>query len=177
MDIKWKRVLHRGQKRITIDFPYNQDFANILRRDLDAKWSRTLRVWHMEDTQENIDKALLIIEKNKLNKKKQTYPTIVKTPTKQAPTIPKDIIIDIIGSKILVKMPKSDADIQFVTSIKYAKWIRDQFIWQIPHYGDNLDRIKKYFSGRIERFTEHTMHEVNINTTTTIQVKKDTLII
>lgn len=205
MDIQWKRILHRGEKRISIDFPYNQVFANLLHREVDAKWSRTLRNWHMADTQVNIDKALLIIESIKREKTLSDEKNKIKQPTSESillksesipqmaeiiPPVkpdfventpqnpfPKDIIIDVIGSKILIKMPKRDADVQFITSIRYAKWIRDQFIWQIPHYGDNLDRIKKYFSGRTERFTEHTMHDVSIDGTSTIQVKKGSLAI
>lgn len=212
MDIQWKRILHGGEKRISIDFPYNQSFANLLRREVDAKWSRTLRNWHMADTQANIDKALLIIEnikkekafsveKNKIKqpkseailpKREAILPTAEIIPPKKVSTppmkadfvenrpqnpFPKDIIIDVIGSKILIKMPKRDADVQFITAIRYAKWIRDQFIWQIPHYGDNLDRIKKYFLNRIERFTEHTLHDVSVDPTTTVQVKKGAIAI
>src|SRR5690606_21890320 len=69
------------------------------------------------------------------------------------------------------------ADVQFITGIKYVKWIRDQFVWKIPHYGDNLDRLKRYFAGRIERYTEHTMHNVHIDTSTKISLQQGSLAI
>lgn len=184
MNPTWSRILHGGENRIKIDFPYNQTFANILRAEVNAKWSKTHRAWHIADTQLNIDKVLLIVErlrkqessgqKNVGNQSTRPEPIPIAS---SSPPMPKDIIIEVIGSKILIKMPKRDADVQFVTGIKYAKWIRDQFIWQIPHYGENLGRIKRYFADRIERFTEHALHNVSIDATTTIQVKKDSLTI
>ena len=184
MKITWGRILHRGEKRIKIDFPYNQAFADLLRHGANAKWSRSLRTWHIADSRADFDKVLVIVEKfnrEKIladNKTPQSQSAIKESGTsKLPPTLPRDITIEVIGNKILVKMPKRDADVQFITSLKYAKWIRDQFIWQIPHFGDNLDRIKRYFSERIERFTEHTLHDVQIDTTTKIQVKKGTMAI
>ena len=138
----------------------------------------------MDDNQANIDKALLIIErlnrdKLLLNKNNQSRSARLTNSTENKPpaTLPKEFIIDVMGSKILLKMPKRDADVQFITAIRYVKWIREQFIWQTPHYGDNLDRIRKYFFGRIERFTEHTLHDVSVDSTTIIQVKKGSMAI
>ena len=37
METKWERMLNRGQKIISIDFPFNQYFATILRNEVDAK--------------------------------------------------------------------------------------------------------------------------------------------
>lgn len=183
MKITWGRILHRGEKRIKIDFPYNQSFAKLLRHGTSAKWSRSLRTWHIADNKADFDKVLGVLEK--FNRAKPpadnapgSPPAIKASGTTVVPIpLPRDIIIEVIGNKILVKMPKRDADVQFITSMKYAKWMRDQFIWQIPHYGDNLDRIKRYFVERTERFTEHTLHDVQIDATKKIQVKKGTMAI
>ena len=176
MEIKWKRILHKGQKRISIDFPYNQHFTKLIRQRLKAKWSHSLRIWHIADHQANIAEAKLIIEEMK---KRKTSPA-TKTPVsenKSQPTPIKNVIIEVIGSKIIVKMPKNDQDVKFITSLRYAKWIRDQFIWQIPHYGDNLNLIKTYFSNRIERLTIHTVHDINIDASKTISIKKGSIVI
>lgn len=173
MEIKWKRILHKGQKRISIDFPYNQHFTKLIRQRLKAKWSHSLRIWHIVDHQANIDEALLIIKEMK----QLNTPTPFASENKIQSTTIKDVIIEVIGSKIVVKMPKNNQDIKFITSMKYVKWIRDQFIWQIPHYGDNLNLIKTYFSNRIERLTIHTVHDINIDASKTISIKKGSIVI
>ena len=111
-----------------------------------------------ENTAENIEKVKVLVKhiNQKANLpdekvKEQTVPGKQSLPRPAPPSLPQDIVIEVIGSSIIVKMPKRNADVQFITGIKYVKWIRDQFVWKIPHYGDNLDRLKRYFAGRIER--------------------------
>lgn len=56
------------------------------------------------------------------------------------------INITIYPKVIEIKMPKDEADIQFIRSFKYAKWISSQFCWTIPNYARNADLLKSYFS-------------------------------
>lgn len=63
MSIRWSKVQHRGAQRIKIEFPYNQILSSALRDEADARWSRTLKAWHVEDTPANIEKVLAIVTK------------------------------------------------------------------------------------------------------------------
>ncbi|NEN22151.1 hypothetical protein G3O08_01370 [Cryomorpha ignava] len=63
MEISWSRVMHRGAERIKIDFPYNQKLSNAIRAEAGARWSKTLKAWHVKDSNENIEKILVIVEK------------------------------------------------------------------------------------------------------------------
>lgn len=56
------------------------------------------------------------------------------------------ISITIYPKVIEIKMPKNEADIQFVRSFKYAKWNSAQFCWTIPNYARNADLLTSYFS-------------------------------
>lgn len=76
---------------------------------------------------------------------------------------PRPIEVEIIGRKIILKMPKNEADIQFIRSIQYAKWNKDGFFWDVPHYPGNLERIKQYFGERISKLTEREELEVKIS--------------
>lgn len=75
---------------------------------------------------------------------------------------PRPIEVEIIGRKIILKMPKNEADIQFIRSIQYTRWNKEGFFWDVPHYPGNLERIKQYFGERISKLTEHEQIEVKI---------------
>jgi len=47
-------------------------------------------------------------------------------------------------------MPKNDADVQFVLGIRYSQWNKEGYYWRIPRYGDNVERIRKYFGNRLQ---------------------------
>jgi integrase/recombinase XerD len=59
------------------------------------------------------------------------------------------IYVEVIGRRILVKMPKNDTDVKFLTTLRYARWEKTFFLWSIPHYPGNLEMIKNYFGSRI----------------------------
>ena len=59
------------------------------------------------------------------------------------------IEIRVFGRKILLRMPKNEADIHFVKGIIYARWNQNQFLWEVPHYPGNLEKLKEYFGDRI----------------------------
>lgn len=42
-------------------------------------------------------------------------------------------------------MPKDDVDIVFVKSITNAKRNQKSFVWVIPHYPGNLEKLVNYF--------------------------------
>jgi hypothetical protein len=45
--MKASLLIHKDEKRIKIDFPYNNDISFKLRQIPDAKWSKTHRAWHI----------------------------------------------------------------------------------------------------------------------------------
>lgn len=48
-----KALKHRGQKRIALSFPYNDELQKKVRTIPDSRWSHNLRAWHIPDTPEN----------------------------------------------------------------------------------------------------------------------------
>lgn len=73
---------------------------------------------------------------------------------------PRPISVEIIGRKIILRLPKNEADIQFIRGIQYARWNKEGFFWEIPHYPGNLEKIKGYFGDRLTQITERPMIEV-----------------
>ncbi|MBC6368722.1 site-specific tyrosine recombinase/integron integrase [Algoriphagus sp. AK58] len=61
--------------------------------------------------------------------------------------------------KIFLKMPKIEADVDFVRSLRYSHWNGESFHWEIPNYPGNLDKIKYYFGPRISNIEETSQPE------------------
>ncbi len=76
----------------------------------------------------------------------------------------QNVIIDVIGKNILIKIPKKEEDTKFLASIKYCRWDGKQKIWIVPNYGDNLDLIKSYFKTRILQLNIHQRIEIKEDT-------------
>lgn len=68
---------------------------------------------------------------------------------------PKPIQAEVIGKRIILKMPKSDADVKFVLTLRYSKWNREGYFWEIPHYPGNLERIQQHFGERLSPVIRH----------------------
>ena len=73
----------------------------------------------------------------------------------------RPITIEIFGRKIILKIPKNESDIKFIRSIQYARWNKEGFHWEIPHYPGNLELLKGYLGDRLTQITEHAQIEVS----------------
>jgi site-specific recombinase XerD len=73
-------------------------------------------------------------------------------------------------------MPKVLADVKLVTSIKYARWNKTNWFWEIPNYPGNLDLLKDYFGDRINELVVHDTIEIEVNETT-VQIRPNELLI
>jgi len=187
MDLKCTEILHRGEARLCLDFPYNQAFTTYLKSEFDAKWSKTHRAWHVADTATNRDKIADIIRRLEIRKRKAANKEnpVTDKPAEIEKPLPKeikalslaDVVIEVMGRKILLKMPKRDADVKFVTGLRYARWNKSDFLWEIPNYPGNLDALKSHFAGRLARLTEHEMYEVAVDANEKIPSRKGDVII
>lgn len=73
---------------------------------------------------------------------------------------PRPIEIEINGRKILLRIPKNEADIQFIRSIPYVRWIKEGYCWEIPNYPGNLEKLKGYLGERLTHIIERPQKEV-----------------
>ena len=46
------KIIHKGESRIKVGFPYNQEIASLIKQIADAKWSKTYGAWHIPYTSE-----------------------------------------------------------------------------------------------------------------------------
>ncbi len=160
------KIIHREENRLKIDFPYNQQIARIIKEVDDVRWSKTHRAWHAPDTADVLGQL------------KQAFPGIVfdfeppeaETKTNEmARPLPQQVVqrqtndfidfskihVEVIGKKIFIKMPKNDADVKFILTLRFSHWDKLNFVWVVPSYAGTLEMIKNYFGNRIFKLTEH----------------------
>ncbi len=179
--IKATKIIHKEETRIKVDFPYNQAMVMLLRQIEGAKWSKTHSAWHIPYTKEAFGKLKLLFpdltfetkpkELEKAEKNVETNSTqILKTKTEHKPIektqeLPQmsSILIEVLGRKIILKLPKNELDTKFILTFRYAIWDKSQRFWVVPNYPNNLELIKEFFKDRISKITIH--NEIEVKTT------------
>ena len=167
------KITHNNEIRIKVDFPYNQAIAQKLKSIDSCKWSKNLKAWHIAYSKTDLDQLYSLFPEISIDIVKEEINTLEQTKTEQSfdpksePEIQKHqdkntlfsiphrdngIHVRILGRKIIVKMPKNDVDVKFVTNIKYSRWDKGNFWWVVPNYPGNIDLIHEYFKNRINTF-------------------------
>lgn len=156
-----KTILHNGQHRIAVYFENSAELNSRFKKLQDAKWSNTLKVWHLPDTEEN-RKLFKIATSKPVNKDSfQKNLATIKLITPINQPLPefknqieqnhflKDVTIEADTKKIIIKLPKNETDTQFIVSLRYSRWDKKSFCWIVPNYKNNLNLLKSYFGTRI----------------------------
>jgi integrase/recombinase XerD len=176
--IKTTRIFHRGEERLKLEFPYNTVVAAHIKQLPRAAWSQTHKAWHIPFTDESVGGLLKIFPDTVINCSTENKPAAESLPPATSP-IPAPAVtpgssfadrnrikIEVIGRKIILKLPKNDADIKFINSLKYSRWDGRMFSWEIPNYPGNLDMLKDYFGNRIDELLIHEKFDVSAHNET-----------
>ncbi len=169
--MKATKVEHHSEFRIRIDFIYDNTTVGLIKQIDGARWSQSLQAWHLPYTKEAFTKLKELFPDVEYTtphaakegadvescspKGKPDENRELKSPAEAKSEVDADIIIGIYPKVIFVKMPKNEADIQFLRSFRFARWLPDLFCWQLPNYGQNARLIRNYFNGRQVSVTEH----------------------
>jgi integrase/recombinase XerD len=162
MKIIVSKISYKGSDRIRIEMPYNAEITETIKRIPDAKWSMTLKSWHIPYTKE----AYLLLRK--------AFPDVE---IQKNVSSKKDVSIEVAGRRIFLKMPKNNTDVQFVRSFRYANWDANAFVWIIPHYKNNLDLLKDYFGERLESVNILPQFEVQSSRSEKRILEKDSVLL
>ena len=182
--IKTEIIVHRDQQRVKLDFAYDSSISNKIKQIEGAAWSKTHRAWHIPCNQKSIDQLKVHFPDLVLPvlfKKEESIPPEPVFAVKANETAVKNnrnsITIEVIGRKILLKLPKNESDIKFINTLKYSRWDGRMFCWEIPNYPGNLDLIKDYFNDRIDGMVIHESYDINVNSETRTIGNKGLIII
>lgn len=50
--MKATKIIHKNENRIKVDFPFDSKIAATLKQIIDARWSQSLKAWHIPYTEE-----------------------------------------------------------------------------------------------------------------------------
>lgn len=165
--IEVSKINHKEETRIKVDCPYNQEYITLLRQIEGAKWSQTHKAWHIPYTKEAFGRLksffpeITIPEKAKkqIKEKAQSVATLRQTEKEILPHTPS-VLVEVIGRKIILKLPKNELDTKFILALRFSKWDKVHRVWLIPNFSNNLELIKEYFKDRISKITIHKEIEV-----------------
>jgi len=159
------KINHRGIDRIKLEMPFNLEINKLIRQIPDARWSKTMKSWHIPFTPSAYHLLLKLIPEIEIQtkpfsseaqeKKSSTLPQpstkseINRPDTNRNNSITKDVSIEVTGRRIFIRMPPNNTDIQFIRSFHYSYWDDKAFVWIVPHYNNSLDLLKDYFSSRL----------------------------
>ena len=97
--MKATRIVHRDEERIRVDFPYNEELTSKIRQIPDARWSSTLKTWHIPYSNASYDQLISAFPdlKNEYNQLKNSFLG--------------DITITVSQKSILLRMPKNETEL------------------------------------------------------------------
>jgi site-specific recombinase XerD len=186
--MKASKIIHKGEKRIKVNFPYNSEIASRLKQIQDARYSATHRAWHIPYTKGAFDQLKDLFPDVEYpqkvasiqNETGEGFPSPVG-PNLNGEKIPlknnTGVSIIVFGRKIAVKLPKNELDTRFLLGLRYSRWDARQFCWVVPNYPGNLDLIKDYFKERVTELVVHDGFETNTGTNVERKIGKNDLLI
>jgi site-specific recombinase XerD len=181
--IKVKRVLHRNESRIKVEFVYNREISEKLKSISGCSWSKTLMAWHIPDTKEAEEKLKLlfpeieIIDYDTDEKTEEHEVAKTKSGNQELKNENTSISIFVTGRRILIKLPKNVADVRFLISLRYSRWDPKQFCWIIPNYPGNLELLKDFFKDRIKELSTREEMEFDVGKLEVREIKKNELLV
>ncbi len=183
--MKASKIFHKGQYRIKVDFPYNIELANLIKQIEGAKWSKSYSAWHIPYTKKAFEKLKELFPDIEYSQKKSKIENTDNYPLKKGIaegsginyiSNDKVISVEVLNKKIILRMPKNDDDIRFVLSLRYSRWNKKEFFWEIPNYPQYLDLIKKHFKERLNTIIINKENESS-SKKNQIKINKNELII
>ncbi|GAB1404456.1 hypothetical protein MASR1M74_16350 [Lentimicrobium sp.] len=66
MKIKISKQNHRDEPRLKLEFNYNQTLIALVKQIEGAKWSRTMKAWHVPDTSETLSQSKVLLVEHEL---------------------------------------------------------------------------------------------------------------
>ncbi len=175
--ITYKKV-HSGESRIIVDFQYDRSIIEKVKQITGATWSKTLKAWHIPYNANALDTLIALMGNENLEL--STDVSALNKYEKAAQenrNRQKSVKIDVLNRKIRIYLPKNEEDIKFIRGLRYSRWLKSDFCWEVPDYPGNLDLIKDYFGDRIEALTLFDAMDVKTGGTGKQDIKRNEVLL
>ena len=146
--MKIKKITHKGEIRIAIEFAYNQDFVQKIKEINGAKWSNTLKLWHIPYSKESFNQLLSFFSDISIEKGQPNLLPVESVKVTESTTA--HCRVEFYNTRIFIFIPKNQADCKFLRTLKYSQWNSKCMRWEITNSKFNKREILNYFGDRIE---------------------------
>lgn len=149
-------IEHRGENRIKIEVEYTTEAIEKVKAIPDRLWSITHKAWHIPHTKEAMEMLKLAFPKVEFVDEKKAKLVKEKPIEEKAAvheSVKKQILIHVVGRKIIIRMPGKEEDVNFIRNLKYSSWDKRNYYWTLPNYQGNLELLKNHFGERISSVT------------------------
>ncbi len=144
MKISVTKIKFNDSLFFKITFPYNNEIISFIKELGAIFWDKSEKAWICEYNGENYQKIKLLSSKFLLEYDNEIINQFEK---KVANIAVKEVRIEVNSKKIIIYIPKNEAFINFIFTIRYSKWEKDLRAWSIPNYSDNIDKILAFLVG------------------------------
>jgi len=181
MPIKITKIIHRDEPKLKLDFAFDYQTISLIKQIDGSTWSRTHKAWLLPDTEDSVRRLEALIRQEDLMFDKDidvkpaaitqkelirqedlmfdrdidVKPPIISQAEDKLLNEIQNVKIEVINRKILIKLPKNEDDIKFIKTLRYFKWSKNDYLWEVPDYPGNLDLIRDYFGKRIADIKIH----------------------
>lgn len=151
MTINVIKVIHRDEPKLKLEFAFDQAKINLIKQISGYTWSKTLKAWLLPDSPESIRRLKELLPDDDFRFEEVVKAKALSESAEEAIIQePKpDVMVEVISRKILLKLPKNEADTNFIRTLRYSRWQKNDYLWEVPDYPGNLDLIRDYFGNRI----------------------------
>ena len=181
MPIKITKIIHRDEPKLKLDFAFDYQTISLIKQIDGSTWSRTHKAWLLPDTEDSVRRLKELIRQEDLmfdsdidvkpdaitqkelirqedlmfDKDIDVKPPIISQSVDKPFDEIQNVKIEVINRKILIKLPKNEDDIKFIKTLRYFKWSKNDYLWEVPDYPGNLDLIRDFFGKRIADIKIH----------------------
>jgi site-specific recombinase XerD len=157
MPIKITKVIHRDEPKLKLEFAFDYQTISLIKQIDGSTWSRTHKAWLLPDTEDSVRRLEALIRQEDLmfDRDIDVKPPIISQAVDKPLDEIQNVKIEVINRKILIKLPKNEDDIKFIKTLRYFKWLKNDYLWEVPDYPGNLDLIRDYFGKRIADIKIH----------------------
>lgn len=181
--MKATKIKLNGESRIRVEFPDCQQTVFLIKQIADAKWSSTMNAWHIPYSNvafAHLRRLFPLLEYPK-NKTEETPDKSIAradfSVINDQNKLSKNVSVQVIGRKIIIKLPKNALDTHFIASLRYSRWDGKQFCWIVPNYPGNIELINDYFNERIYELIVNEDFDVKTSSNTQRKIRPNELLI
>ncbi|MFM7022468.1 MAG: site-specific tyrosine recombinase/integron integrase [Flavobacteriales bacterium] len=156
------KIIHRGEQRIKLVFPKNEQIHQQLKKINGTKWSNTHHAWTIPYAKENYLQLKTLFPALTISNEtpSKSTPTITNQNTKSTQSIsyfPKDDSCNIVyyGKQILLFMKPNTVIIKQLQNFKGIYFDKNKKAWRLPNNASNIQTIQQLFQNKVHFLNEN----------------------